>query len=118
MRHNYTVLIILPHTVYIRGGSILATQEMRLTTTEARATPWSILVALDTSNQASGLLYLDDGESVSPSATKIVTFSASVSAKSGGLTLKADVEGSWPDQNALASVTVMGLSQAPGGRRV
>ena len=58
--------------VYVRGGYVLPMQQPAMTTTEARKTPWSILVALSLDEDASGELYLDDGESVTPNATLYV----------------------------------------------
>jgi alpha-glucosidase len=66
---NTTIDAPLGHIpVYIRGGHILPTQQPAMTTRDARKTPWSILVALDSEGNANGELYLDDGESVAPSA--------------------------------------------------
>jgi hypothetical protein len=61
--------------VHVRGGSVLPLQEPGYTTTETRANPWGILVALDSDRKAKGDLYLDNGESLVPNATKIVDVS-------------------------------------------
>lgn len=58
--------------VYVRGGYVLPMQQPAMTTTDARKTPWSVLVALGMEGTASGELYLDDGESVTPNATLYV----------------------------------------------
>lgn len=55
--------------VYVRGGYVLPMQQPAMTTTEARKTPWNVLVALGMEGTASGELYLDDRESVVPNAT-------------------------------------------------
>ncbi|PYH89739.1 hypothetical protein BO71DRAFT_487704 [Aspergillus ellipticus CBS 707.79] len=60
----------------LRGGHVLATQAMAMTTRAATLTPWSMLVALSVSGEAQGSLYLDDGESLVPNATKTVEFVA------------------------------------------
>lgn len=72
-RENVTLAAPREHiNVHVRGGSILPLQEPRLTTAEVRNTPFSLLVALDAHGEARGDLYLDDGESLVPPATKIV----------------------------------------------
>ena len=70
---NTTIPAPLGHIpVYIRGGHVLATQPMAMTTRDARKLPWSMLVALSLENAASGSLYLDDGESLVPQSTLYV----------------------------------------------
>lgn len=46
---------------HVRGGTILPMQEAAMTTTAARRTPFTILIALDLEYSASGRLFLDDG---------------------------------------------------------
>jgi alpha-glucosidase len=73
---NVTIDAPLGHIpVYIRGGHVVPMQEPALTTTAARNTPWSLLVALDERSGAKGSLYLDDGESLSPESTTWVAVS-------------------------------------------
>ena len=75
-QENVTLSAPLEHiNVHVKGGSIIPLQEPRLTTVESRSTPYSLLVALDSNAEAAGSLYLDDGESVVPNATKVVTVS-------------------------------------------
>lgn len=50
--------------VHVRGGVIIPMQQPSLTTSEARKTPYQLLVALDPCGVAQGSLYLDDGISV------------------------------------------------------
>lgn len=52
-------------------------------------------------------VYLDDGVSVKPNATKLVRFEA------GNGSIKASVQGSYTDGNALSNITIMGLPRAP-----
>jgi alpha-glucosidase len=52
--------------VHVRGGSIIASQKPGNTTKTTRTNPWSILVALDSKQEAKGELYLDDGISQNP----------------------------------------------------
>lgn len=58
--------------VHVRGGSILPLQQPKYTTGETRNTPYSLLVALDDNAEATGSLYLDDGVSLQPNATRLV----------------------------------------------
>jgi alpha-glucosidase len=67
---NITIDAPLGHIpVYIRGRSVLPTQQAGLTTKECRANPWSIIAAASLEGTASGQLYVDDGESFAPNAT-------------------------------------------------
>ncbi|KAI9744603.1 MAG: hypothetical protein M1818_002132 [Claussenomyces sp. TS43310] len=105
---NITIDAPLGHIpVYIRGGSVLPTQEAGNTTATSRSNPWGLIAALDASGQATGQLYVDDGESITPDATLDVNFAVS------GSSLKASSTGSYVDNNALANVTVLGVSTAP-----
>ena len=75
---NVTLDAPLEHIdVYVPGGSILALQQPKYTTEETRQTPYSLLVALNDGDKAGGSLYLDDGESLVPNATRLVQVSGS-----------------------------------------
>lgn len=68
---NVTLDAPLEHIpVHVRGGSIIASQLPGNTTKMTRMNPWSILIALDSEQQAKGELYLDDGVSQEPSDIK------------------------------------------------
>ncbi|KAJ4366450.1 hypothetical protein N0V83_008086 [Neocucurbitaria cava] len=106
---NTTISAPLGHIpVFIRGGSVLPTQEPGYTTTESRKNPWGLIVSLSSNGAASGSLYVDDGESLEPSETLEVSFSASEGQ------LKVDVQGEFEDTNALGNVTVLGVSACAG----
>ncbi|KAL9088678.1 MAG: hypothetical protein Q9159_002929 [Coniocarpon cinnabarinum] len=108
---NVTIDAPLGHIpVYTRGGSVLPLQPRSgvLTTAAARQNPWSVLVSLNSTEGASGSLYLDDGESLMPNATKNVDMQVC----NGVLT--ATVSGNYQESNPLANVTVLGLDKAPG----
>ncbi|SLM35122.1 glycoside hydrolase family 31 protein [Lasallia pustulata] len=92
--------------IYVRGGYVLPMQQPAMTTTEARKTPWSVLVALGLEGTASGELYLDDGQSVMPNATLYVELTAANSV------LHAFGRGSFNDTNPLANVTILGVQQS------
>lgn len=73
---NVTIDAPLGHIpVYVRGGSVVPTQEPGMTTRESRSNPWGLLVALNLQGAAQGTLYLDDGESLVPSAATWVQVS-------------------------------------------
>ncbi|KAI8964588.1 glycoside hydrolase family 31 protein [Daldinia sp. FL1419] len=100
---NVTIDAPLGHIpVHVRGGKVVPLQEPGLTTTAVRASPWSLLVALDGDGQASGGLYLDDGESLAPNATTWVDFTV------GNSSLKAIPRGDFEDKNVLGNVTILG----------
>ncbi|KAI0018569.1 family 31 glycosyl hydrolase [Xylariomycetidae sp. FL0641] len=101
---NVTIDAPLGHIpLYLRGGKVVPMQEPGMTTKAVRASPWSLLVALDGDGKAEGGLYLDDGESVAPTATTWVDFSASQSS------LSAKSSGTYVDANPLGNVTVLGI---------
>ena len=105
---NTTIPAPLGHIpVYIRGGSVLPQQEPLYTTTLSRNSPWSLLCALSKNGTATGSLYVDDGESLVPDSTLLVSFAAA------GNSLSATVEGSYADTNPLANVTLMGVLREP-----
>ncbi|KAL0264572.1 hypothetical protein SLS55_000522 [Diplodia seriata] len=107
---NKTLDAPLGHiNVFVRGGSVLPMQEPRLTTREARKTPWALLVALGANGTASGSLYVDDGESVRPNATRNVDFVV----PAGGNKLVVSGKGAYRDGNTLANVTVLGVGSEP-----
>ncbi|KAI0384220.1 glycoside hydrolase family 31 protein [Hypomontagnella monticulosa] len=104
---NVTIDAPLGHIpVYVRGGKVVPLQEPGLTTAAVRASPWSVLVALDKDGCANGGLYLDDGESLAPNATIWIDFNVHNSS------LKATPKGGFVDTNALANVTIMGVQGA------
>ncbi len=110
---NTTIEAPLGHIpVHIRGGTILAMQQPAMTTRDARQTGWSILVALRKDGSASGSLYLDDGESVNPNATKTVGMDATFYQGRG--TVNVYVSGSYEGLDTpLANVTILGFPQPP-----
>ncbi|KAK7544788.1 alpha-glucosidase [Phyllosticta citribraziliensis] len=93
--------------VFVRGGHVLPLQEPLMTTAAARQSPWSLLIALDSSGEARGSLYLDDGESVVQNATLNVEFVVTEGR------LSASAIGEWQDKNVLKEVKVWGLQQEP-----
>jgi alpha-glucosidase len=106
---NTTIQAPLGHIpVYVRGGAVLPTQEPGYTTADSRKNPWGLIVALSDDGAASGSLYVDDGESLEPSETLDVTFTA-LKAQ-----LKVEIKGGYKDTNALGNVTILGVSGGVG----
>ncbi|KAL3420941.1 glycosyl hydrolase family 31 [Phlyctema vagabunda] len=104
---NITIEAPLGHIpVYIRGGSVIPTQEPGMTTKECRRNPWGLIAALNGEGTANGGLYVDDGESLEPNATLWVDFSLTNQA------LYASGRGLYVDQNSLANITILGVGQA------
>lgn len=98
---------ILHMPIHIRGGYIIPLQKAGNTTATSRKNPWSLIVALDKNAQANGELYLDDGVSLKPNATKNVVFAFKNNV------LSAKISGKYADGNPLANVTIAGLTAAP-----
>lgn len=106
---NVTLDAPLGHIpLFVRGGSVLPQQEPKLTTAEARNSSWSLLCALSSEGTATGLLYLDDGESIVQESTLLVDFTAMQGS------LYASGRGLYQDTNALANITIMGVQSEPG----
>lgn len=125
---NVTLAAPLVHQpIHVRGGSIIPMQQAGNTTKTSRKMPWSLLVALDQSGQAQGELYLDDGISLVPNATKNVEVcylpngrrartlqpANSLQFTYANNTLRAAVSGSYMDSLPLANITIAGLQTSP-----
>lgn len=65
--------------IHVRGGYIIPIQAAGNTTKTSRQSPWSLIVALDKQQSAEGHLYLDDGVSLQPNATKTIEVSVAES---------------------------------------
>ena len=105
---NTTIPAPLGHIpVFVRGGSIIPMQNPALTTRDSRNSPWSLLTALGSNGTASGDLYLDDGESITPNATLSVKLYATNSS------LSAVAQGNWQESQPISQITVLGITQKP-----
>lgn len=116
---NTTIDAPLGHIpVFIRGGHVLAMQQHALTTRDARRTGWSVLVALGVEGTASGMVYLDDGESLVQESTKVVGLAASANAGNGSFELVVSVEGAYAGLDTpLGNVTVLGWDGAGASKK-
>ena len=71
-------------------------------------TGWSVLVAPGVDGTSMGTVYLDDGESIKPNATKVVSLSAR------GLQLNVTVMGQYEGlDTVLGNVMFLGVRQKP-----
>ena len=53
--------------VHVHGGKIIPTQQPAANTELSKQNPFGLIVALDANGEASGNLYLDDGDSIGKS---------------------------------------------------
>lgn len=105
---NVTLSAPIEHiNVHARGGAIFTLQTPAYTTEETKNNPYSLLVALDDNESATGMVYLDDGVSLVPNATKIVQYTYSDGC------LRSSIEGSYQESAALANITIVGLKSEP-----
>jgi alpha-glucosidase (family GH31 glycosyl hydrolase) len=94
---------------HIRGGSIVPMQDFAMTTKEVSASPFTLLIALDSNNEASGNLFLDDGLQVD--LTKVAVLDYTVADN----TLKASVHAdTYSTDLHLGTVSVL-APRAHGG---
>lgn len=99
--------------VHVRSGTILPMHDTKdgvLTTVQAKATPYRLLVALDPESLdfvATGSVFLDDGEQVSVQLWTQVEYTCSADTLSSKVT-----QDTYPDavEATLGSVVVLGLS--------
>ena len=102
----------------MRGGTVLPLQEAALTTTDARLTPWTIVVALTNSSAdgtASGDLFLDDGISTTTTdpggKSSFITYSANQNSLSAAYVTRYDgIQGL---SRKLGSVIILGVERQP-----
>merc|ERR1712151_1364017 len=88
-----------------------------ITTARSRANPFGLVVAMDGGGKASGLMYLDDGESLDSIDTGAYTVHkvSAVAPASGkdGMVSSAVVAGSGGDaKDVLGSLRILGLSNS------
>jgi alpha-glucosidase (family GH31 glycosyl hydrolase) len=116
--------ILEPINIHIRGGYVVPTQRGALTTTASRLTPFTIYAALDGKGQATGQLFLDDGEGLTTISDKkytlinfsvtggIFTSSIANDGYTGASALMIERLAVYGVMNAVTSVKVNGVSTA------
>jgi alpha-glucosidase (family GH31 glycosyl hydrolase) len=91
--------------VHARGGSVIPMQQFAMKTTAVRATPYTLLVALDGSQQAEGSLHVEDGVQLYLDSYATTTFSVKRD------TIKATSEVvSYDNNEILSSIVLLGVS--------
>lgn len=89
--------------LHIRGGSIIPLRaEATNTTTELRKQDFVLLIAVNATNQASGSLYLDEGDAIEQPATSMISFNYD----NGKLSI--DGEFGYETDVVIKNVTVIG----------
>ncbi|KAI9284580.1 alpha glucosidase [Umbelopsis sp. AD052] len=90
--------------LHVRGGAILPLKAPKMTIDATYATPYELLVALDTSGKASGRLYIDDGHSIEQQKTSDIDF------KFAKGKLSASGKFHYHEQTKLEKIAVLGSS--------
>lgn len=91
--------------LHIRGGAILPLRaESANTTTELRKQDFVVWIAPNSTNQASGTLYLDDGDSINQASTSniVFTYDNGAFSMSGDFGYKTDV--------SIKNITLLGAT--------
>jgi alpha-glucosidase (family GH31 glycosyl hydrolase) len=96
--------------VHLRGGVVFPTQQGGMTTTEARATPFTLYVPLSTTGSAEGQLFLDDGEQVSLEQWTYISYAATSNSVTATVEESTYAEA---DSLLLQTVLVLGVSTQP-----
>lgn len=123
-----SVLLITPleyTNVHVRGGTILPMQNTAntaMTTTAARQTPFTLLVALDSNWYGSGSLYLDDGEQITLDTYSLITYNAipitydddDDDKVAGGIVQSTVVNNLYQSTQIIEKIRVKGISYQKG----
>lgn len=101
--------------VFYRGGSIIPIKEtIRRSSILMKNDPYSLIVALGEDGNASGDLYIDDGESVHHQNGELLYTKLEYSRAEDADTLKLKVvEGSLQFENTINRITILGNTRTP-----
>jgi alpha 1,3-glucosidase len=104
--------------VYQRGGSILARKlRLRRSTVMMKTDPYTLYVALDTSNKATGALYMDDEETFGYERMEFANCTFTADLTNGGSLSNAVTIGSGfnqdPGDRMIERIIVTGVSSPP-----
>ncbi|KAF3936925.1 Alpha-glucosidase [Dactylella cylindrospora] len=114
---NHTVSAPLGHIpLFVRGGYILPLQLPALTTYEARKNPFELLVALDKSGEASGNIFIDDGESIKLNNAVYAAFKATKTSISFNVVAAGNLDKKF--LTPVKSIYVLGVDKKPRSVRV
>jgi alpha-glucosidase (family GH31 glycosyl hydrolase) len=99
--------------VHVLGGNVVPLQEAAMTTTEGRATPFTLLGALDQSGAATGSLFWDNGVQIAVEEFLQVSYSMQAVGAAGSLVATVKTS-TYAEASALtiSTVQVMGGSAA------
>merc|ERR1711862_222674 len=101
--------------LHIKSGAIIPMRnESAMTTKALREKPFHILIAPDADGNASGQLYLDDGDSIEQDAISWISMSWSNNTLTVDGTFDYDPEDD-EESRSVARVTVLGVEDAPNG---
>ncbi|USP81884.1 glycoside hydrolase family 31 protein [Curvularia clavata] len=96
--------------LHVKGGSILPLRaESANTTTELRKQNFVLWIAPNATNQASGTLYLDDGDSLEQPATSMINFSFN----NGAFSMSGDF--GYKTDCVIQNITILGTGQSVQG---
>ncbi|KAH7552291.1 glycosyl hydrolases family 31-domain-containing protein [Bipolaris maydis] len=96
--------------LHVKGGSILPLRaESANTTTELRKQNFVLWIAPNATNQASGSLYLDDGDSLEQKSTSLINFSFN----NGAFSMSGDF--GFETELVIQNITILGTSQSVQG---
>ncbi|KPM37284.1 Alpha-glucosidase [Neonectria ditissima] len=109
-QENITLDAPLEHiNLHVRGGTVLTLQKPGNTTAATRRNAFSLLITLDDNQYAEGNVYLDDGVSLEPEATMIVSYTFNKGV------LRAETNGTYQVSTPLDKITIAGLRKEPKG---
>jgi len=100
--------------LHIRGGTIVPIQDPSLTTTASRKNPLGLLVALGRTGQATGELFLDDGETldtVENGQCTLIFFTASVSSDKQGTLVGSPMYVNYFSISPMNTIKIFGVTQ-------
>ncbi len=100
--------------VHLRGGAVLPLQQARMTSTQSRGTPFTLLAALSAQQTAHGSLFFDDGEQLQLVNYISVQYDVAVSGGVGVFTANVS-HNSYAESKLLRvqTVKVLGVGQRP-----
>jgi lysosomal alpha-glucosidase len=97
-------------SVALRGGSVIPTQNPKVTTTEQHSEPFNLIVVLDADGKASGELYWDDGDNIY--STLLMNFSwLKFDVQNNKLT-STPLVNNYSEDFTANTVTILGLPSA------
>jgi alpha-glucosidase len=99
--------------VHLRSGTIVPMQQPKMTVAATRATPFTIVVPLDSSRQASGQLYLDDGELVDSIVDDFALIAYAASAGTLKNSINTGARATVAKSISLGQIHLLGMSHQP-----